>query len=462
MEPSCGNSNDGEANASKSFIARTRALTICEASLRIIVTGLIAQHPLMGGVTWDYLQYLIGLQQLGHDVYYLEDSGFWPYNIDGGPSGHDWAAADSTFNITYLAKIMERFGLRDKWAYYCAPQSKWLGLSDIQRGELLDSADLLLNVSGTLEWREEYRRVQRLAYIDSDPVFTQIKLALGAAGSAMLEQTDLGEDDVAHQVFKDALTLCDSIGLYDVHFSFGEQSSALMTETNIRWHPTRQPIALLEWEPSTPFRNVFTTVMNWTSYEPMRYQGRIYGQKDVEFKRFLDLPQRVPAASFEVALSQIKNHVQWESSENKLAFDPPVMLREDSPAFLLARMGWHVVDPMDVCHDMDSYRSYIGSSMAEWSVAKNGYVVGQPGWFSCRSACYLASGRPVVVQDTGYAKVLPVGEGIIAFTNLEEAVIGVQDVQAHYKRHSQAARAIAETYFDSRKVLSRLVNEAMQ
>jgi hypothetical protein len=419
----------------------------------------------MGGVTWDYLQYLLGLRQLGHDVYYLEDSGEWPYNTDGGPSGTQWAAEDCALNVACLAQIMKRFGLEGRWAYHCAPESKWFGLSDSQRNQILASADLLLNVSGTLEWREEYRRVRRLAYIDSDPVFTQVKLALGKASCAMPEQMTICEDEVARQVYKDALTLCHRIAVYDVHFSLGEDFSAGVPETGLRWRPTRQPIAISEWDLSKPSRNMFTTVMNWTSYEPLRYQGMTYGQKDVELKRFLNLPQRVPAVGLEVALSQIKHHVQWESSDEGLPLDLPDTLRKNgrySPASLLAHMGWHVVDSMDLCRDIDSYRSYIKSSMAEWSVAKNGYVVGQPGWFSGRSACYLACGKPVVLQNTGFARVLPVGEGMVVFANLEEAVAGIQVVQADYTRHSQAARAIAETYFDSRKVLTRLLDEAMQ
>jgi multidrug efflux pump len=240
-------------------------------SLRIVVTGLIAQHPFMGGVTWDYLQYALGLRRLGHDVYYLEDSGEWPYNIDGGPSGIHWAAQDCRFNVAFLARIMERFGLDGKWAYHCALESQWYGLSDRRRNEILSSADLLLNVSGTLEWREEYRRVSRLCYIDSDPLFTQVKLALAQAGGAMPEQAMTPEDEVARQVLKDALTLRDRIARYDVHFSFGEDLSVRIPETGIRWLPTRQPISLAEWKLSAPSRNVFTTVMNWTSYEPLRY-----------------------------------------------------------------------------------------------------------------------------------------------------------------------------------------------
>jgi len=131
------------------------------------------------------------------------------------------------------------------------------------------------------------------------------------------------------------------------------------------------------------------------------------------------------------------------------------------PHALFAYKGWRVVDPEKVCQDLDAYRAYIESSKAEWSVAKNGYVVGQPGWFSCRSACYLAAGRPVVVQDTGFSSVLPVGEGILPFKTIEEAVQAIQEVEANYTQHSKAAREIAEAYFNSDKVLTKLIDEAM-
>jgi hypothetical protein len=181
--------------------------------------------------------------------------------------------------------------------------------------------------------------------------------------------------------------------------------------------------------------------MNWTSYNPVVYNGQTYGQKDVEFLRFLELPEMVAPIRLEIAVNEGKTR--------------------RTPHALLAHKGWHVVDPEVVCPDLDGYRQYVESSQAEWSVAKNGYVIGQPGWFSCRSACYLAAGRPVVVQDTGFSAVLPVGEGLLPFTTVEEAVAAIQDVEADYARHAGAARAIAETYFDSEKVLTRLLDEAL-
>jgi hypothetical protein len=381
------------------------------SKLRIIVTGLIAQYPL-GGVTWDYFQYVLGLAHLGHEVYYLEDTGQWPYNpVDDG------LAKDCAFNVEYLAALMSRFDLAEQWAYRFPWQSQWFGLSNAKRQEVIQSADLLINISGTLERPEEYRQVRRLAYIDSDPVFTQIKLARGQLDFRKL------------------------VDLHDVHFSFGECLSYAVPETGHHWLPTRQPIVLSEWRP-TPHREVFTTVMNWTSYNPVTFGGQTYGQKDVEFMRFLELPSAVAPSILEIAVNSGKTR--------------------RTPRHLLSHKGWRVVDPMEVCPDLDSYRQYIESSKAEWSVAKNGYVLGQSGWFSCRSACYLAAGRPVVVQDTGFGTVLPVGQGILPFATPEEAIGAIREVEANYENHTKAARAIAEAYFDSDKVLTRLVDVALR
>lgn len=379
--------------------------------LRIMVTGLIAQYPL-GGVTWDYVQYAAGLARLGHDVFYIEDTGQWPYNPSEGGLSKGCA-----FNVSYLASVMERFGLRDRWAYRFPWQSQWFGLSDAARRDVLESADLLINVSGTLERPEEYRRVKRLAYIDSDPVFTQVKVARG--------QHDLRK----------------MIGGHDVQFSFGECLGPNVPDTGHTWLPTRQPVLLDEWRTDglTP-RDAFTTVMNWTSYNEVSYAGRTYGQKDMEFRRFIDLPQAVAPAALEVALSDGRTR--------------------HAPRELLRHRGWRVVEPDDVCGDIESYRSYIRSSLAEWSVAKNGYVGGS-GWFSCRSACYLAAGRPVVVQDTGFSAVLPSDAGVVAFSTFDEAVAAIADVRERYDMHAKAAREIAETYFDSAKVLTSLVERAM-
>jgi hypothetical protein len=391
----------------------------------VVLTGLVAQHPRLGGVVWDYLHYALGLAQLGHDVYYLEDSGQWPYRLPGGPSGAPAVARDPRHNVAHLAKVMERFGLAERWAYRFPLTSTWFGLSRAARREVTDSADLLIDVSGTLEHPEEHRGRGRLVYVDTDPVFTQAKIAAGPSEFAA------------------------RAAAYDVHFSFGERVQELPIPTPHRWRPTRQPVVLSEWQPGRAGRKAFTTVLSWTSYPPLRFQGVTYGQKDVEFRRFLAIPPRVEPLELEVALGGTR-HADWEGDAEKC---PP---RET-----LHRAGFRVADAYHVCADLDRYRHYVESSRGEWSIQKNGYVQGQPGWFSCRSACYLAAGRPVVVQDTGLGGVLPTGDGLLVFGTPEEAVAALREVEADYDRHAAAARAVAAAFFDAELVLPALLEEAL-
>jgi hypothetical protein len=381
------------------------------ASRRIVVTGLIAQYPL-GGLTWHYLQYVVGLAQLGHEVFYLEDTGAWPYNpMEEGTS------PGCEFNLAYLNDVLSGFGLDERWAY-CFPNGReWFGMSDAAREEMLNSADLLINVSGVLHRPDAYRQVRRLAYIDTDPVFTQIRLAKGDVHLRQL------------------------VNAHDVHFSFGEALDDPVPATGHRWIPTRQPVLLAEWARTTDSRDVFTTVMNWTSYSDVAWQGRTYGQKNAQFIRFIDLPSRVAPSQLEVAVAVGKT--------------------QKTPYDLLRKRGWRVVDPAQACPDLEGYRQYVSSSKAECAVAKEAYVAGRPGWFSERSACYLAAGRPVVVQDTGFVAALPVGEGIVPFSTMEEAVAGIRAVEASYEHHSTVARQIATEYFDSSKVLQRMLEDAL-
>jgi hypothetical protein len=382
------------------------------SGLRIVVTGQMAQYPL-GGVTWFYLHYVLGLARLGHEVWYFEDSGQWPYNpnADGLVEGCD-------YNVRYLDEVLTRYGLAGRWAYRFPWESQWFGLEEDGRREVIETADLLINVSGTLERPWEYRPVRRLAYVDTDPVFTQIKLARGQADFRKL------------------------VDAHDVHFTYGERESDAVPDTGHRWLKTRAPVVLSEWRPGAERREVFTTVMNWTSHNSVEFGGQQFGQKDDEFRAFLDLPGLVEPLVLELALGSGKNQ-------------PP-------PRKLLTHKGWHLVHPNDVCPDLDSFRTYTATSKGEWGVAKNGYVRGQSGWFSERSARYLAAGRPVVVQETGFSDVLPVGEGILPFTTIEEAARAIREVERDYDRHADAARAIAEQHFDSDAILTRLVAEAME
>jgi hypothetical protein len=412
--------------------------------MRIIVTGLIAHHRLLGGVAWDYLNVVLGLARLGHDVFYVEDSGQWPYNLDGGPTGSDWIARDCTPHVEYLAGLMSEYGFGERWAFRFPLTSQWYGLTDIRRAEVIRSADLLINVSGSLEDPGQYRAVRRLAYIDTDPVFTQIELTEGRTVRADL--------------------LRGRVAAHDVHWSVGERVMEAGFETGHRWRPMKHPIVLSEWESACEPGTALTTIMNWTSYQPLQFRGATYGQKDAEMIRFLDLPSRLRGkATLEVAMARGPHHVRWETYAGSMPAEIQRLVAVGSvvtPAELLGRAGWRVVDAMLVCADSAKYRRYIQSSRGEWSVAKNGYVRGRAGWFSARSACYLAAGRPVVVQDTGFSSLLPLGEGVLAFETAEEAVAAIEEVQGHYGKHSKAARDVAAEYFDSAKILTRVIEES--
>lgn len=391
--------------------------------MRIIVTGLIAQHPHLGGMTWHYLHYLLGLARLGHDVYYFEDSGEWPYLLEGGDDSNSWIDWEARHNIEYLERVLTRYGFGDRWAYHFPIKRRWHGLSAARRRDVIGSADVLLNVSGSLIRPERYRQVPRLVYIDTDPTFTQIRL-----------QMKRGFRGFARRV-----------AAHDVHFSFGERLHQLPNPTPYRWRPTRQPVALDEWETNRPAGDAFTTIMSWTSFKPLIFEGRSYAQKDVEFQACLDLPRRTAPATLEVAFSGTQ-HSDWQGRNGAS--------RDD-----LCAHGWRTVEATRTCADLDSYRDYVQSSKAEWTVAKNGYVVGQSGWFSDRSACYLASGRPVVAQETGFSSILPSGEGLLSFRTPDEAAAAVQDVHSNYARHARRSREIAHEYFDSGVVLTRLLEE---
>jgi hypothetical protein len=389
------------------------------SGLRVVVSGLIAQHARVGGMTWHYLHYLLGLKRLGHDVVYIEDSGQWPYIVDPPVASDvtsDQAAYDPSPNVSYLASVMARFDFQDSWAYRFPITGDWFGLSASRVKEVVRTADIIMNVSGTLEDPDRYRGAARLVYIDTDPVFTQIQLALGE-----------NEKFVSR------------IAAHDRHFTFA-QHVEMLPPTRFRWLPTRQPVDLAEWTERPPAREAFTTVMNWVSYPPLWYRGECYGQKDIEFLRFLDLPSRVPTP-FEVAVPIIYD-VHWRPT------DP------------LASSGWHRVNAFDVCGDLDRYRSYITSSRAEWTVAKNLYVRGQAGWFSERSACYLAAGKPVVTQDTGLDGVVPSGEGLFVFRTMDEAVSAIEAINRDYRRHASAAHEVARQFFDAPVVLSELIERA--
>ncbi|HUB68386.1 MAG TPA: hypothetical protein VL981_12950 [Candidatus Methylacidiphilales bacterium] len=382
--------------------------------MRIAVTGLLGQYA-FGGVTWDYIQYLLGFRSLGHDVWYLEDSGAWPYDPI-----KKTVSEDCSYNVNYLRSMMESFGFGNRWIYRNGADSKFHGAGETAARDLIKNGDLLINVSSA-GWLRDYEfGVKHQMFIDGDPLFCQV-------GLLNPKNADYAQRVRAH----------------DSHFSFGlnvGHAGCLAPDTGIRWKKTVQPVALDYWpfqEDDAPDR--FTTVMNWASYLPVEWRGRTYGQKDVEFERFKFLPQHTPQR-LEMAMGQ--------------------GVGSKRPTEELRALGWVILEAGDVLPDHQSYHEFLRASKAEWSVAKNGYVAGRTGWFSCRTACYLALGRPAVVQETGWSDYIPAGDGLLAFSTLEEAAAAISDINDHYAEHRAAARAIAEQFFDAKKVCADLLTQA--
>ena len=381
--------------------------------MRIIVTGLVGQYP-FGGVIWDYLQYLLGFRALGHEVLYLEDSGAWPYDPEAGT-----ITDDCSFALKSLHKIFGDFDLASSWVYRNGADGKFYGAGEKVARDWLRHGDLLVNVSSAGWLRDYDLRVGHKMFIDGDPMFCQIGLLDGS-------------DPLYAGRLRD----------HDSHFTFGlsvGQPGCPVPVDGITWKPTVQPVVLEQW-PQTPAPDEapWTTVMNWASYKPKIWEGLPYGQKDLEFGKYTDLP-KMSQAHLRIAMG--------------LGVDGK------RPAEKLKMLGWDLVEPQEVVPDHQAYRRFLQNSRGEWSVAKHGYVAAQTGWFSCRSACYLALGRPVVVEETGWSRHLPSGKGAIPFSTMAEAVEGLKQASLDYPSHSKAARSIAQEYFEAKKVCQDLIRQ---
>ncbi|HXD91278.1 MAG TPA: hypothetical protein VNU00_09495 [Candidatus Binataceae bacterium] len=395
--------------------------------LRIVTTGLAATYPL-GGVFWDYLQYALGFARLGHEVLYLEDSGKWCYD-----PGQTTFVESGANNAAYFARAIPQLdpALADRWFFRDALGATW-GWDWPRVVEFCRSADLFVHISAACEMRDEYYAAQRLAFIDSDPMFTQASIPDYAEGR-------LTDDELSRR-------RVEMIRAHDVHFTFGENIGAAdcrIPRALFDWLPTRQPIVIDCFAgpgvevPLADRRRILTTVMSWEAAEkgPL-VEGVAYYGKGPEFMRFLDLPTR-SALPIEIAISG------------------------KAPRDDLRAHGWRLIEAPEVSGDPWTYRDYLARSFGEWSIAKNAYVQSRSGWFSCRSACYLALGVPVIVQDTGFGCAIPRGEGVLSFATLDEAQAAIAAVAMNPARHARAAREIAREYFDSSKVLSRLIDQAL-
>jgi hypothetical protein len=402
-------------------------------NLRLVVMGILGRTPL-AGVSWQVLHFLEGFRRLGHDVYYIEDTGGWAYNPlqkTHGNGSENTHASNCQYAVNYVAQLMSSFGLQDRWAYRSRVDDRFFGLSQTQVSRVFESADALVNLTGSTHLFEEHIRVPVRIYLETDPVTRQIEVIQGDRKA---------------------------IGLLEGHthfFTYGENFGApdcSVPLTRFNYHPTRQPIVLDWWKADTRLaselngqanvRPCYTTIAKWRQPgKDIEWNGETYSwSKHVEFIKFIDLP-RQSEQEFELALA-------WEDEEYE----------EVIPQ--LTSHGWRVIDAISLSLNIAPYREYILSSRGEFTVAKDQNIRLRSGWFSDRSACYLAAGKPVVTQDTAFGNILPTGRGLFAFRSMEDILAAIDAIQSDYARHCRAAREIAEEYFAAENVLRSLMERA--
>jgi hypothetical protein len=385
-------------------------------SRRAVVTGMIATFP-FGGVAWDYGQYAVGLQRLGFDVVYLEDIGYPMWD----PTDPDYAE-NPEYGVAFAAESLKTLSPEEEIPWHVrARDGRTFGIT---RDELLDAvaeADVFLNVSVACQLREEYLAARNKIAIDTDPAwnhYTKFPQSL---------QRD-GDGGIA------------AVTRHDAFFTYAEnvaEPDCPLPSFGVDWTATRPPVVLDLWAPEPPAER-WTTVLSWANFteKVVSPEGAEYGSKEREFPMIEELPARSPAP-LEIAAGGV---------------NPPYLLWRDQ--------GWHVVDSTSISRTADDYRHYIQQSRGELSVAKNAYVATRTGWFSCRSACYLAASRPVILQDTAFSRSLPTGEGLLTFTSTNEALTALRDVESDYERHCSAARNVATEHLASDRVLGDLLNRA--
>ena len=387
--------------------------------LRIVVSGLAGLYPL-GGVAWDYLQYVIGLHRLGHDVVYHEDSQSWPYH----PIERR-VTSDGRYSAQLLDGYFERYApeLRERWHYVHLRETSY-GMTREAFDVFARSADVFLNVSGACPIPEGLSPSCLTVFLDTDPGYNQIVLSERPAWS---ENVDLW---------------CAGVAAHDRHATYAEgigTPSCAVPTVGYNWVTTRMPVVLDLWAPlaqvAPPPGAPWTTVMTWNAFKgPLLYEGIEYRSKGAEFAKIAGLPARV-SVPLRVAVGG-----------------------KDAPRERLRKQGWGVEEGPEATLTPERYQAFIAGSRGEISTAKHVYVALRTGWFSSRSACYLAAGRPAVLQDTGFSAVLSTGEGLIAFSTADEAAAAIETIEADYARHSRAARALAEEQFRAETVLADLLD----
>ena len=381
----------------------------------IVLAGYLVRCPL-GGYAWQILHYLAGLRALGFDAYFYEDTAYYGDCFDP-LTGNMHVAPDA--GVAFTRDFLQRFGFGDRWAFWDAAADRYHGLTREHTAAVLHDARLLVTLAAVNRLPRHPR--QRRVFIDIDPTFTQIRVAQGDRD------------------------LIGFLAEHDLHFTIGENigtaGCSIPTEL-FAWRPTRQPIATEIWSPlpSDPGA-AFTTIGRWDERRrDIHFAGEVYSwRKRTEWMKFLELPART-GERFCMAMDVDKTPGDGE---------------------LLRRHGWEIVDPIVVSRDAATYQDFIRGSKGEFTVAKDLNVRLASGWFSDRGACYLAAGRPVITQDTGFGRMLPTGKGLFAVRTLDDTVGACAAIAADYDAHVRAARQIAEDYFAAPHVLHDLLSRAL-
>jgi hypothetical protein len=379
---------------------------------KIIVFGILFWYPL-AGVTYQFLHYLIALRRLGYDPYYVEDSGRWIYD----PKLND-LSPDATSNIEAIVPVLEAHGFKDRWVFRGKyPDGKCYGMSEEQLMQLYRDADAFLNVTGAQEIREEHMQCKRRIYVESDPFVSQVKVAQGNQ------------------------SMISTLEAHDTLFTFGENIGAPdcgIPLERFKWMPTRQPVVMDLWNHNFGKGAAFNTITTWKNKgKNIEYKGETYyWTKDREFEKIIDLPKRAPVC-FELAAGV-----------------------DDEVKSYLHQHGWRQVDSVEISRNIEGYRKYIQQSRGEFTVARDQYVRPNTGWFSDRTACYLAAGRPVITQETGFSKYLSSGKGLFGFKTMDDILRAVDVIESDYDGNCRAARDVAAEFFDAEKVVGSLMERA--
>ena len=379
----------------------------------VIVLGLLGQFP-MAGIAWQLVHHLVGLRRLGFAVYYIEDTGNTPYD----PRVKS-LVRDCTYSLHSIANTLHRVGLHDAWAYRDVLSGQWYGLPESRVRDLFAHALCAVNLCGASNPATlAFRPTGKLLYLETDPVLQQVRLAQGDPATLQL------------------------LAAHDAHITYGEnlgEADCPIPLTHFAWRKTRPPVVLDLWSARLdPTCRRFTTVATWRNLgKDLSFRGETYlWSKHHNWLTFAELPRHT-AQEFELA-------VEIDNQADLAVFQ---------------RNGWVLTNPLTVSQDMEVYREYLSTSRGEFTVAKDVVARTRSGWFSDRSVCFLAAGKPVVTQETGFSKYVPTGRGLFAFSTAEEVLAAFAAINSDYSLHARAACEIAREYFSAEKILRKLLDD---